>query len=155
MSRENVEPSQTTPRFDEYVDTIHRLWDAFGQGDYETALSVAHPEIQLQDPAVVTAPGWHHGRAGAAAWTRQLVDVIEDLRIVPVDITPVDDDRVLVIAQVSGRWKGTGLPLDGFIRSIGEDPTWAAVVTMRDAKCWRMEMFDTKAEALDALGLPD
>jgi ketosteroid isomerase-like protein len=63
-----------------------------------------------------------------------------------VAIHDAGDDRVVGVLQQRGRSKSTGLPVDVRL---------AQVITIRDGKQVRMEMYADPDEALKAVGLEE
>ena len=60
------------------------------------------------------------------------------------DASEIDDQRVLALPRVRGRFRATGLDFDG---------PWAAVITVREGRIAHAAGYATKPQALRALGL--
>jgi ketosteroid isomerase-like protein len=152
MSRESADDTSATP-FDRHVQTIRELWESFNRGDYETTLSLAHPEAELQDHPDMPDAGWHNGREGAASWAVKLWESFGEIQIEPYEFIPITDDMLVVAVTVSATGKRGGVP--------GQRDV-VALVGMRDGLCARMALYDAKsealrgaAEALETLGLSE
>ena len=130
MSRENVE-------------VVRRMHHAVGS---EAALDYFDPEVvMINSPnSPDTAP--YVGHAGLVAWVRDARAVIGNFRAEVEETIDIDDNRVLGVAAVRGEGRASGLPIDLVL------PT---VYTLRDRRIVRVEAYDTKAQALEAVGLSE
>jgi ketosteroid isomerase-like protein len=84
------------------------------------------------------------GGAEAREWIEQLLEVFEEVHLEIDEITALSDDRVLTVASVTGRGRGSGIPV--------ERPSWE-VVWLADGLITRRQVFWTRDEALEAAGL--
>ncbi len=89
----------------ENVETLRRAYEAFSRGDFDTAIEIAHPEIEF-----VRAGGQPRVRGAGdfRAWMEP--DAIEDQRIEPIDFR-TNGDKVLVRQVTRGRGAGSGIEL--------------------------------------------
>jgi len=123
----------------------------FSTGDYGGALTVCHPDIEMQDwHLILGAPDapedWYQGLEGAGRWVAEWLELASEPRIEPEDFMPVDKERLVITGMASGAAKRS---------EVSFEVPWAAVFTMRDGKVARMALFRTKAEALEAVGLSE
>ena len=89
------------------------------------------------------------GMRGLAAIRRYIEDWLEtfdDLTVTPREIVEVDADRVLVDQRLSGRGRHTGIETQLAI---------AVLYAIRDGRFVKVREYYTKADALEAVGLPD
>ena len=128
-------------RDQEIISTLRRAYEAFSRGDFDTAIEIAHPEVE------VGLPGGQSPLRGAdalRAWMEP--DAIEEQRIEPREFR-INGNKVLVRQHTWGRGAGSGIEV--------EVDMWT-VWTLDDAGLvTRMESFlvDQENEALEAAGL--
>ena len=115
------------------VELVRRIYARWAVGDFSDA-SWAHPDFELvlvDGPA----PGRHRGLAAAGAAWGATIDGFAEFRALPEDITALDDARVLVLTQNTGRGRRSGLEL-------GEMVTRGAnVIHLRDGKVTRLDAY--------------
>lgn len=127
MSRENVE-------------TVRRMHDAVGT---PAALDYYDPEVVLINSpnSPQTAP--YVGHAGLIAWMRDVRDGVDGFSAEIEEVIDVDESRVVVVGVMRGRGRASGLPFALHL---------STVFTLKDARIVRAEAYDTKAQALEAVG---
>ena len=117
------------------------LYEAFSRGEFDTAIEIAHPEIEF-----VRAGGQPRVRGAEAfrAWMEP--DAIEDQRIEPLEFR-ANGNKVLVRQINRGRGAGSGIEL--------EDETWAVWTLNENGLATRLEGFlgHQRNEAFEAVGL--
>ena len=91
------------------VDLVRSIYAAWEQGDRSSA-EWADPEIESVY-ADGPSPGRWTGLAGMAQGTREAISVWENFRIEVDDDRELDDERVLVFDDRSGRGRMSGLEL--------------------------------------------
>ena len=127
----------------ENVEVVRRMQEAVGT---EAALDYFDPEVVvINSPnSPETAP--YVGHAGLVAWVRHVRAAVGDFWAETEETIDIDDNRVLVVAAVRGEGRASGLPVDMAL------PT---VYTLRDGRIVRVQAYDTKAQALEAVGLSE
>ena len=134
MSRDNVE-------------IIRRLYDALVEPGRPGVLELHDPNVVLTNTADSPETAPYVGHAGLLAWGRSMQEAMgDDYRPVADEIIDVDDSRVIVVGRVCGAGPMSGLPV--------EVPS-ASIFTLRDRMIVGIEAYDTKAQALAAVGLPE
>jgi ketosteroid isomerase-like protein len=123
-------------------DNVEVVRRAFGRGRVE--LAAWDPDVEM-----INAKGWviestYHGHEGVLRWWEDLEEAFEDFRIELDDVIPVDAERVVTTQRFVGRFRATGIPLDG---------AWASVLRIRDGRIIRAEGHMSKARAMRAVGL--
>ena len=89
------------------MEIVRKAYDAFNRGDFDRAIELAHPEIE-----VVTAGGVQppiRGTAALRTWMEP--DAIQDQRIEPLEFRS-NGNKVLVRQRTHGRGSGSGIELD-------------------------------------------
>ena len=124
------------------VRTFRRQVELISRGDYEAALALHDPEIEIvtRDPDVAITGVWH-GREGHrdllaewdAAWDGPTVYEIEE--IIPAG------DRFVAVARYRAVGAGSGVEVEG---------TFVWLCEYRDGLLRRWETFATRDQALAA-----
>ena len=119
--------------------------EALNRGDFDAWLDTLHADFEFQDPPEMPDDSSGSGREAALASLKRMFDVADDVRIAVSEITALDDGRLLLETRVSARGKGSGAPV--------EFDRWD-VMTIRDGKVSRAEIYLDHDQALNAAGLP-
>jgi uncharacterized protein len=125
------------------VEVVRRIYGAWAHEGSPAASGLLDPEIEWVNPPDAVERGTRHGLDAFGAAADSVSDTFED---VGLDIDEMLDagDRVVVLATLRGRGRGSGADLErrqGYI--------W----TIRDGKATRFEWFTTPDDALRAAGL--
>ena len=115
------------------------------RGDFRSA-DWAEPEIEFVI-ADGPSPGTWTGLSGLAEGHRAWLSAWEGFRSEAQEFRELDDERVFVLSQYSGRGKTSGLEL-GQMRAKG-----AGVAQIRDGKVTRLVWYTNRDRALADLGL--
>jgi ketosteroid isomerase-like protein len=156
MSQENVEVARRL--YPDRIDWVAALADPKAAKALEDALTLVHPDFET-----VTAPGQvplsgvdvepedalrqvAYGVSGFVNAFRDWLSGWETWVVTPTEFIDVDENRVLVIYDIRARSKThqAEMPFEG-----------AALLTLKDGKLARSEMFNIKQEALEAAGLSE
>jgi len=133
MSRENVE-------------IVQRWYDLFQRQDWEGSVEDADPDIEIIEPPGVVGSRRYHGHDGLVealqAWPSQWEEFHAEL----VKIIDANANQVVSLTRHHARGKGSGIEVE---RDL------AYVITFRNGKAIRWEMFLTLDEALQAAGLSE
>jgi ketosteroid isomerase-like protein len=131
MSRENVE-------------LVRAVFDSFNRGDVDGALERVADDSELDwSSSIGPAKGVYRGREGfRELWTSYLEAF--ELRWDPEEIVEVDESRLIVMNHIRGRGRGSG---------VGVDVVAAQLWTISEAKVRRVKLYQSKAEALEAVGV--
>src|SRR5215208_456220 len=123
----------------EEVAAIRRLLDAFNRGDF-SALDELDPAAELQDEPRIPGAGWNYGPDGAVKWAVKLWQSFGRLTFEIDEPTAISDCLVT-------RWRASGV---GKRSGIRVDMEGHCLFSMREAKVWRVEFFETQQAALAA-----
>ena len=93
----------------ENLDLVRSIYAAHERGDY-SSVGWAHPEIEYV-VADGPEPGSWTGVAGMAEAWRGLSSAAENLRVLAEEYRELDDQRVLVLLDATGRGKTSGIDL--------------------------------------------
>ena len=154
-------PTTELPRRDtgramsqENVEIVRRLYsltpDAAGvvRGDYDNAfVDNFHPDVEIVPPSSYpdTPESGYRGPEGMLRWFQQLDEIWDDWRFEAERFLD-GGDRVVAFVRVSGSAKQSGAALT---------ISTAHVLTLRDGRVTRVDVFLDRPEALEAAGLPE
>jgi ketosteroid isomerase-like protein len=114
--------------------------------DFATINDLYHPDHEFISRLDALEGKKRRGARGYRDWLRNLDDAIEFEQTLE-GVSEIGEDRVLAIARQRMRGKSSGVPLSE--ERIG------VVVTVRDGKIVRSEVYDSPEEALKAVGVEE
>jgi ketosteroid isomerase-like protein len=129
------------------VDLVRSIFAAWDRGDFRSA-EWAHPEIELAI-ADGPAPDSWKGLPGLVEGIRSILSAWQEWRVESDEFRELDDERVLVLAHLSGRGRTSGLEL-GQMHTAG-----ASVMQIHDGKVTQMVLYWDHEHALADLGLTE
>jgi ketosteroid isomerase-like protein len=132
MSRENVEiaPQQI---------------DAFNRPDLDAFVALLGPDVVWEEnPELPGLREVYRGPAEVREWGEEVLEVVESPHSELEEIMELSDDRVFTETFLTGRGKGSGVPVELRYWSV----LWFA-----EGKIARRQVFWRKGEALEAAGL--
>lgn len=127
----------------ENVEIVQRMHGVVGT---LAALDYFHPEVVVINSPRTPDTAPYVGHAGLVEWVRDIRAAMGDFRALAEDVIDVDDSRVLVFSGVEGQGHASGLPVEIFA---------ATVFTLADGLIVEVQAYDTKSDALRAVGLED
>jgi ketosteroid isomerase-like protein len=134
MSQKNVE------------HLIERTADALNRGDVDAFAACCHPDVDWEEnsSAYIGVRQHNRGRTGAREWFQEaILDVWESWHVTLLEMTKAGEDRVLVLAAVTGRGEGSGVETTQHF--------WSAF-WLRSDLIVRRQVFLNEAEARSAVG---
>jgi ketosteroid isomerase-like protein len=133
----------------ENLDLVRSIYAAWERGDYSSA-DWAHPEIEY---VILRAAGFPpssaKGRTAMRETARANIEIWAQLRIAAEEYRELDSERVLVLDDVSGRGKRSGLEIGQFGAS------GAHLFRVRGGMVTRLVVFPDRDRALADLGLEE
>ena len=132
MSRENVE-------------VVRRVWEAAERRDNQAVFALYDTAIvwESHDAGPIEGGGHYHGHEGVRQFFHDWLESFETYRAQAETFIEAGN-KVVVGYRVSGRGKGSGVEI--------EMARWN-VYGIRNGLVIRVELFKTKEEALEAVGL--
>jgi ketosteroid isomerase-like protein len=130
---------------DANVELVRSIYAAWGRGDF-SAIDWADPEIVFVLPDGVSPGRWTGASEMSRAW-RDVLGAWQEFRAELEACMALDDDRVLVLTDNSGRGRSSSLDV-GRIRTKG-----ANVFQLRNGKVTLLVAYWDRERALDDLGL--
>ncbi|HEX2233016.1 MAG TPA: nuclear transport factor 2 family protein [Thermoleophilaceae bacterium] len=118
---------------------------AINGGDLESALQYLDPEIEVVTSGAFLDRGEvYRGHDGVRHFLRMLDDAFDEFSYQVLEVTELDENRVLTLLTVNARGKGSGLDVKmpaGHIWTLGDD------------KALRLEAFADHESARAAAGI--
>jgi ketosteroid isomerase-like protein len=127
----------------ENAEVVMRCFDLFGQGEREAALRYVDPAIETHEGVELPGAASYFGHAGLVTAYDHWASQFDDFRI---ELKELIDAGSAVVAVT--RHHGTGRASGAAVQAMV-----AYVCTVDDGKIVRMRIFNTKTEALEAVGL--
>ena len=137
MSQENVEIARRG---------YEALNDAYKTGNFKDAVErFCDPDIVLTPSGILPESSQMHGHDGLVRFVTLQTEAFDDYRVEPQAFIDAGD-RVVVPVRVGGRAHHSGLDVAFEV---------VQVLTARDGKWTRIDIYPSKSEALEAVGLSD
>ena len=113
--------------------------------DWETMNALFHPDHEFLPRDVGLVGGGVRGAQGYREWLTSISETLEwEAKL--AEVTEIDHERVLAVTPTKFRGKQSGAETEQRI---------AAVVTVREGKVVRTELFQSPEQALEAAGLSE
>ena len=127
------------------AELIREAFAAFARGDLAATQALFHPEAELRSTIGSIEGEVYRGENLIEDWVAGSSEVWEDFRL---ELEGVSGEGDAFVAEVRnlGLARGSGIPLD--------DRRYVAFV-LKDRRIWRAQTCATRAEALEAAGLPE
>jgi ketosteroid isomerase-like protein len=125
------------------VEVVVRWFELLGRGEAAAALQYVDPAVETHEGPELPGAGTYFGHAGLAKAYNHWADQWDDFHIKLVELVEADRD-VVAVTRHHGTGRASGVPVQTLV---------AYVLTLDDGKLVRVRIFDTKAQALEAVGL--
>lgn len=123
------------------ADRARQAYAAWGRRDLDAVVAFAHRDVEVvQDPSFPGATT-ATGSAALRQWLGSFFDIWDEFDLVPEEVLE-SGERVLVIARVHARGKGSGMDIE---------QTAAHLLTFDDGRVRRLETFADPETARAAL----
>ena len=130
----------------ENVEVVRRAYEAWNQGDHETAFGFLDADVEVSVPPDLPEAGTYRGRGEVRRWVAdQLLPILEEVRAEPEKFLNAGD-QVVVLVRYFGRGKASGIEVRGAVVD-------AHVWTLREGKVQKLHMYQGTEKALEAVGL--
>jgi ketosteroid isomerase-like protein len=130
----------------ENVEIVRRTASALATGDWRGAFETWDPQIEWHFEREAVISGLRRGRDEVRAALASFMTEWEDFAIEIEDLIAADDERVVMLVHLTGRGRGSGVPLD-----FQE----ANVFTIRGGRIVTVKEYFDREQALEAVGLRD
>jgi ketosteroid isomerase-like protein len=128
----------------ENVELHYRAIDAINRRDFDAALALTDPDVEAGS-RLFSVEGGYHGHEGIRRWWENLLDAFPDFTVKVGEVLELGDVTVAAL-RVRGHGASSDAPFD--------TATWQTM-GWRRGKCISWRMFDSEAEALEAVGLSE
>jgi ketosteroid isomerase-like protein len=128
----------------ENIEIVRRSASALAAGDWQDVFESWDPQIEWHFEREAVISGLHRGRDQVRAALSSFMTEWEDFAVEIEDLIPADDERVVMVVHVTGRGRGSGVPLD--FRE-------ANIFTVRGGRIVSVREYFDREEALEAAGL--
>jgi ketosteroid isomerase-like protein len=131
----------------ENMQVVQQFYASVTRQDLDGVLDCVHAEIEL-DWSASRSPwrGVYKGHDGLMRFWTEQIDVMEEFSLSLAEAIEYDRERVLAVTVMRGRGEGSG---------ISTKAAGATLWTFRDGKILSGRLFQTKEEALEAVGLSE
>jgi ketosteroid isomerase-like protein len=130
------------------VEIVRRVWEAWERRDRDALFALYDPDL-VYDPGhagPIELRDLYHGHDGIRQFFRQWMEPFESFDAHAETFIDAGDDVVVVVGiRRSGHGQASGAEV--------EMPVFWNVCTIRNGLVIHIEVFQTKAEALEAVGL--
>ena len=131
----------------ENVEMVRRAFGAWNEGDPAGALEMAADDLVVDfSNSIGPAKGVYRGKEEALELYTYLFEDFDDVRWDAKEIIDVDDSTVVVVNHIRSRGRGSG---------VNVDVVSAGVNKFSDGKLTSMTLYQSKEEALEAVGLEE
>jgi ketosteroid isomerase-like protein len=128
----------------ENFDVVRRFEESWASQDLDAALGCVHDEIEFDwSGSIGPFVGTYRGHDGVTRFWHDMLEAWERFSPEAEEVIDCGPDRLITLDVVRARGKGSGIDM----QSRG-----AMLWTLRDGKILRAKMFQTKDEALEAVG---
>ncbi len=129
----------------ENVEVVRRFYDAVNRRDLLVLDGLLASEESEFASVFATSEGRvFRGTQGTRDYFAAIDEAFEDFRTEVLELIDAGDDRVVAMTRVTGRGKGSGIPVD---KHFGQ------VWTLRGEAVVRIDTYVNPSEALEAAGL--
>ena len=123
------------------VEVVTRWFGLLCRGDAEAALQYVDPAVETREGPELPGAASYFGHSGVMVAYHNWVDQWDDFSMELEELVDAGSDVVLVTRH-HGTGRASGVPVETVV---------AYVLTVRDGKLIRVRIFDTRAQALEAV----
>ena len=124
------------------ADTVRSGWDAFAEGDLDTAVATTSEQAKIVIPESLPWGGTYTGPAGFKEMIGKFLSHFEEVNPAPQAFLEADGDHVIVTVKGAGKTK-SGNELSG-------DSIW--LYRIEGGKIAQAQFYGDTATAVEALG---
>ena len=131
----------------ENVEVVRRFEKSWSEQDLDAALECVHHELEFDwSDSIGPFGGTYEGHDGLTRFWNDMLEAWDDFSPQMVEVLECGPERLISVDVVRARGKGSGIEME----SRG-----AMLWTVQQGKIVRAKMFQTKDDALQALGLSE
>ena len=129
------------------VELVRRVFELINRGDVDAALEVAADDVEMDwSNSIGPAKGVYRGKDEVRALWASFVEAFEDLHWEPEEIIEVGESTVIAVNHMRTHGRESGVEVD----AVG-----AQLWTITGGTARRVKLYQSKADALEAVGLGD
>ena len=129
------------------VALVRRFEKSWARQDLDGALECVHDELEFDwSDSMGPFVGTYRGHDGLTRFWTDMLEAWERFSPEMVEVIECGPERLITLDVVRARGKGSGIDMEA---------RGAMLWTVREGKIVGAKMFQTKAEALEAVGLPE
>ena len=129
----------------ENVEVVRKLFEIYNERSFAEHVELIDPEMVWDFSRVELPDGMPRGRAEFPRFIEAWDEGFESEQMEPRELIDCGD-RIVATVHHSGRGKASGIEVE---------QTFAMVWTLGDGRAVRMDMYPSRAEALQAVGLSE
>src|SRR5262245_38258495 len=126
------------------MDVARRWFEGVANGELPFELS--DPELRIDNVPNFPTRGPYHGHEGFRRWWHDIAEAFAELHFELEKMIEVDDERILAVHRMVGRFRSTDLPVDTL---------WASLISVRNGKVTGAVGYASEGRARGAAGLPN
>jgi ketosteroid isomerase-like protein len=131
----------------ENVEIVRLGWGAWSRGDMDRLFAFLAEDVVYDTSHLRDWPeGEYIGHAGFRRFLTEWLEVWDAFEVGVDEFVAVSDGRVVALFWQRGVGRHSGLAMDA---------EWAQIHTIRDGKAARIEVYDSRSDALEAVGLSE
>ena len=124
------------------VDLLRDNMATLAEEGFEALLPLVHPDFEMETlPGIAAEPQVYKGREGMRRWWESFYEVMDEVRVEPVEIHDGGPGRAIMEANLVAKGHSSGLEVS--------QPAWMLCHT-RDQLLVKIEFFTSLEEALAA-----
>ena len=126
------------------VEVVRRIERAFNKGDIDALVAELHPAVEWEEQPIPGIDPIYHGHEGVRRWAEAIMG--QELGTLQAHVEGFTDagDAVIASTRISGAGQSSGVEVQMQVQ---------LVVTFREGKVARRQVFQRREEALEAVGL--
>jgi ketosteroid isomerase-like protein len=131
----------------ENVEIVRRAWDAWGRGDIDGLVALVAQDAVFDTAHLRDWPEPEYvGHAGFRRFFTEWLEVWGGFETGVDEHVATPDGRVVSLFWQRGK---------GWRSGLGMDVKWAVIATVRDDKLLKVDVYESREEALKAVGLEE
>jgi ketosteroid isomerase-like protein len=131
----------------ENVEIVGRVLRRYGDQDIEGILAHVHPDVEI-DYSDSNAPdaSVYHGVAACRTFVKGRYEDFDSRRFDALELIDAPPSAVIAVGRMQGTGRASGVAVEA-----GSVTVW----TLRDGKVRRVKLYQSRAQALKAVGLEE
>jgi uncharacterized protein len=121
------------------VERMRKAYESVREGDLQPAFDLVVDDVIVHDRPEAPDAATYRGRDGMVVALQASDQSFEDFSLVPEDLIGIGDHHVVVVLRMSGRGRGSGVPVEERIAHL-----W----TLRDGRAVELQVYSDPEDAL-------